>query len=182
MGEHPRFWVAFGIMILTFALCTIMSVYMVTAAHAAVDPQAGSAPQIIDIQDNPGGNVMEFYQNYQKLSKAGAIIRLHGYCASACTLILMREFTGIKACAADDRAVFAFHKPFAFDKRHNIVKTKASIRISRQMWASMLANFPYDVWNLLKDARIPSASEGDGENDVFVVPAIFFVPRCEAAK
>jgi hypothetical protein len=150
--------------------------------YAAVDPNEGSSPQIIDIQDSPGGNVREFYENYQKLSKEGAVIRLHGYCASACTLILLREFTGIKACAADPDAIFAFHKPYAFDKRHNIVKTKASIRTARQMWASMLANFPYDVWNLLKDARIPSASEGDSENDVFVVPVIFFVPRCEVSK
>lgn len=70
-------------------------------AYAAVDPNAGS-PKIIDIQDSPGGNVAEFYENYQKLSKEGVTIRLHGYCASACTLILLREFTGIKACAVDD--------------------------------------------------------------------------------
>ena len=153
-------------------------------AHAAVDPRAGSSPQVIDIQDSPGGNVAEFYTNYQKLSKEGAVIRLHGYCASACTLVLLREFTGIKACAVDQDVVFAFHKPFALDKHHHPVKTKASVRVAREMWAAMLAAMPYDVYMLLKDARIPSASEGDSENDVFVVPAIFFLPRCsnEAAK
>lgn len=40
MGEHPRFWIAFGIMLLTFALSTIMSVYMVTGAHAGVKDDA----------------------------------------------------------------------------------------------------------------------------------------------
>lgn len=160
-----------------------LSIALVAPVNAAVDPHAGSSPQIIDIQDSPGGNVKEFYDHFAELSKQGAIIRLHGYCASACTLVLLREFTGIKACAADANAVFAFHKPFAFDKRHNILKTKTAIKISRMMWASMLANFPYDVYQLLKDARIPSASEGDSENDVFVVPVIFFVPKCaEAAK
>lgn len=154
---------------------------IVTPAEAAVDPHAPTPP-IIDIQDNPGGNVKEFYDHFAELSKQGAIVRLHGYCASSCTLILLREFTGIKACAVDDKALFAFHKPFAFDKRHNILKTKASVRVSRQIWASMLANFPYDVYRLLKDARIPSATEGDPPDDLFVVPAIFFVPRCEASK
>lgn len=149
-------------------------------AYASVDPHAGSSPQIIDIQDSPGGNVKEFYDHFAELSKQGAIIRLHGYCASACTLVLLREFTGIKACAVDADVVFAFHKPYGFDKHHNILKTKASVRVARQMWASMLASFPYDVYQLLKDARIPSASEGDSENDVFVVPAIFFVPKCGA--
>jgi len=174
--RSPVFWLS--------SLVVLVCLFIVTApAHAAVDPHAGSSPQIIDIQNNPGGDVKEFYEHFSELSKQGAIIRLHGYCASACTLLLLREFTGIKACAADDQAVFAFHKPFAFDKRHNILKTKTAIKISRMMWASMLANFPYDVYQLLKDARIPSASEGDSENDVFVVPVIFFVPKCaEAAK
>lgn len=151
--------------------------------YAAVDPHEGSTPQVIDLKDDPGGNVKTYYEHFSELSRQGAIIRLHGYCASACTLVLLRELTGIKACAAEPDAVFAFHKPYAFDKRQRILKTKAAIRISRAMWAAMLAAMPYDVWNLLKDARIPSSSEGDSPNDVFVVPAIFFLPRCaEASK
>ncbi|TIM14451.1 MAG: hypothetical protein E5Y67_12285 [Mesorhizobium sp.] len=39
MGEHPRFWVSFGIMLLAFAFFTAMSVYMVTAAHAQQQAQ-----------------------------------------------------------------------------------------------------------------------------------------------
>lgn len=156
----------------------------INTAKAAVDPHAGSTPQVIDVQDDPGGNVKAYYEHYAELSKEGAIVRLRGYCASACSLILLREFTGIKACAVDQDVVFAFHKPFALDKHHHPVKTKASVRVARAMWAAMLAAMPYDVYMLLKDARIPSASEGDSENDVFVVPAIFFLPRCsnEASK
>lgn len=179
MDENPRFWVVFSILCAAIALCAVMSLYMVTAAHASTGPVA---PQIIDVQDDPGGNVLKYYKNYQELSKQGAIIRLHGFCASACALVLLREYTGIKACAADERAFFAFHKPFAFDKSKKILKTKAAIRVSRAMWAEMLADFPYDVYNLLKDARIPSASEGDSPNDLFVVPAIFFVPKCGAVQ
>lgn len=173
--RNPVYWLA--------GLIVLACLFIITApAHAAVDPHSGSTPQVIDIQDSPGGNVAEFYTNYQKLSQEGAVIRLHGYCASACTLVLLREFTGIKACAADPDVVFAFHKPFALDKHHHPVKTKASVRVARAMWAAMLAAMPYDVYMLLKDARIPSASEGDSENDVFVVPAIFFIPRCEAPQ
>lgn len=52
MGEHPRFWIAFGIMLLAFAVCTVMSVYMVTAAHAGVkdDAVVVTADSIIYVQ------------------------------------------------------------------------------------------------------------------------------------
>jgi hypothetical protein len=177
MGETPRFWVAFGILLSALALSAVMLVILTINAHAATEP----AQAIVDINNSPGGNLKEFYQNYKKLSDEHTVVRLHGYCASACTLLLLREFTGIKACAADERAIFAFHKPFTFDAHHNIVKTKTAARVSRAMWAEMLADFPYDVYNLLKDARIPSASEGADPSDLFVVPAFFFVPKCEVA-
>jgi len=176
-GERPSFWVSIGVMLLALSCLVVMFVYSITAAHAAIDP-AETSPRIIDIQNDPGGNVAEYYNNFKKLSEAGTIVRLHGYCASACTLVLLREYTGIKACAADENAIFAFHKPYMFDKRGKIVHTKASIRTARAMWAEMLAHFPYDVWNLLKDARIPSASEGDSQDDLFTVPVIFFLPKC----
>ncbi len=149
-------------------------------ANAAIDP-GESLPHIIDLQNDPGGNVAEYYNNFKKLSKQGTIVRLHGYCASACTLVLLREYTGIKACAADENAIFAFHKPFMFDTHHKIVKTKKTIKETRALWEQMLVSFPYDVYQVLKDARIPSATEGDSPNDLFTVPAFFFVPKCEAA-
>ncbi len=173
-GESRAFWVWLCVLVTAFALFTVMSVTMTIRAHAA--------PVVIDIQDDPGGSVKQYYEKYQELSREGTVIRIHGYCASACTLILLREMTGIKACAVDDKALFAFHKPFAFDRKHKIIKSKAAIQASRQIWATMLASFPYDVYTLLKDARIPSASEGDAQDDMFVVPAIFFVPKCEVAQ
>lgn len=166
-----------------FALIAAL-IYSAPAYASVPHPDVPQTPpvQVIDIQDSPGGNVAEFYNHFAELSKQGAIIRLHGYCASACTLILLREFTGIKACAVDQDVVFAFHKPYGFDKHHKVLKTKASVRVARAMWAAMLAAMPYDVYTLLKDARIPSASEGDSENDVFVVPAIFFLPKCAPSE
>lgn len=175
MGERPGFWIAFFTLLAALSLGVVMLVCTVIGAHAS------TGPQVIDIQDDPGGNVGEYYKRYNGISKAGAVVRIHGYCASACTLILLREFTGIKACAVDEQVVFAFHKPFEIHG-NKIVKSKKLIRTTRAIWADMLAHFPYDVYRLLKDARIPSATEGDSPDDMFVVPAIFFLPKCEAAK
>lgn len=180
MGENPRFWVVFSLWFAAIAVGCVMLLYHVTAAHAATEPTP-TVPQVIDIQNDPGGDMMERYKAYQEISKEGTVIRLHGYCASACTLVLLREFTGIKACATTD-AIFAFHKPYMLDKRQKIVKTKKAIRDTRAVWAQWMAHFPYDVYNLLKDARIPSVTEGDSQNDMFIVPAIFFVPACGAAQ
>ncbi len=192
-GESRACWIWLTVMVIAASLMAIGLVcrtialhpdamgFIVTPAEAAVDPHA-STPQVIDIDNDGGGNVMKYYEHYKELSNQGVTIRIHGYCASACTMILFREYTGIKACVADPDAVFAFHKPYAFDKSHSILKTKTAVRISRELWAMMLVSMPYDAYRLLKDARIPSATEGDSPDDVFVVPAIFFVPRCEAAK
>ena len=51
MGENPRFWVAFSILLLAFALFTIVSVWMTVQAHGEPLPE----PPIVHITDDPGG-------------------------------------------------------------------------------------------------------------------------------
>lgn len=177
--ETFRFLAWFSVLCIAAALSAVMAVFItINPATAATDP--ATAPKVYDVQDDPGGNVGEYYQGYQKLSKEGATIRFHGVCASACTMVLFREFTGIKACADED-AIFAFHKPFQKDDSGKAIQTDDVIQAAREVWTLWLVSFPYDVFNVLKDAPIPSPSEGDSMSDMFVVPAIFFVPQCEVA-
>ena len=170
MGEHPRFWVAFCVMLLGLAFFTIMSVYMVTAAHA------DTGPQIVNIKDDPGGNVGEYYRKYKVFSDTGTEIHFHGMCASACTIVLFTEFTGIKACADED-AIFAFHKPFT-EKDGKVIRSKTALKETRKLWTMWLEELPPPLRRYLQSARVPSATEGDEQNSMLIIPARLLMPKC----
>lgn len=167
-----RFVLWFTVLLLAFALSTVMSVYMVTAAHAEPIP----APQVIHITDDPGGNVGVYYRKYQALSSAGAEIHFHGMCASACTMVLFTDFTGIRACA-DEGAIFAFHKPFA-EKDGKPTRTKLAIRETRKLWVAWLEELPAPLRRYLQSVRVPSATEGDEQNTLLLIPGNLLLPRC----
>ncbi|MBZ9873064.1 hypothetical protein LB542_19645 [Mesorhizobium sp. BR1-1-9] len=171
MGENGRFWVAFGIMLLAFALATVMSVYMVTAAHA--EPGV----QVVHITDDPGGSVGEYYRKYKALSDAGTEIHFHGMCASACTMVLFQEFTGIRACA-DEGAIFGFHKPFQTKADGKVTRTKSARRETRKLWAMWLSALPDPLHRYLQGVRVPSATDGDETNTMLLIPGRILLPRC----
>jgi hypothetical protein len=170
MGEHRAFWVWFSMLLLAFAFFTIMSVYMVTAAHA------DTGPQIVNISNDPGGSVGEYYRKYQTLSDAGTEIHFHGGCYSACTMVLFTSFTGIRACA-DEGAVFGFHKPFA-EKDGKVDRTRTAAREARKIWTMWLEELPAPLRRYLKSIRVPSAAEGDEQNTLLLIPASLLLPRC----
>jgi hypothetical protein len=172
VGENPRFWVAFSILLLAFALFTIMSVWMTVQAHA--DPLP--APPIVHVTDDPGGSVSEYYRKYAALNAAGSEIHFHGMCASACTMVLFTEFTAIKACA-DEGAIFGFHKPFT-QMNGKVDRTKSARRATRKLWTAWLAELPLPLRSYLQRVRVPSATEGDEQNTMLVLPASMLLPRC----
>jgi hypothetical protein len=171
MGEHPRFWVAFGILLAALSLAMFMSVVLTIQAHA--EP----APSVIHITDDPGGSVGVYYRKYQALSAAGTEIHFHGVCASACTMVLFTEFTGIKACA-DEGAVFAFHKPFALMQDGKVMRSKKAVRAARKIWTAWLEELSPSLRKYLKSARVPSAAEGDEQNTLLLLPASILLPKC----
>ncbi|RUW04063.1 hypothetical protein [Mesorhizobium sp. M1A.F.Ca.IN.020.04.1.1] len=175
MGENPRFWVAFSILLATLALATFMTVFLTIQAHAEIEPQRPL--QVIDIQNDGGGSVMTYYKNYKRLSDEGAIIRYRGMCASSCTLVLLKEFTGIKACAADAGAFFAFHKPFILQDG-KVVRTKSAARGARKLWSMWLKSLPDGLHRYLQKAKVPSAAEGDEPNTMLFLPANLLLPKC----
>jgi hypothetical protein len=174
-GEHPRFWVAFGILLLAFAFFTIMSVTMVIRAHAEPAP----APSVIHITDDPGGSVGEYYRKYAALSAAGTEIHFHGICASACTMVLFTSFTGIRACA-DEGATFAFHKPFQ-QINGKVIRTKTARRETRKLWKMWLEELSPPLRKYLASVRVPSATEGDEQNVLLLIPAKFLLPKCSVS-
>ncbi|RTL72361.1 MAG: hypothetical protein EKK41_05055 [Hyphomicrobiales bacterium] len=172
MGENSRFWVAFSILLLAFALFTIMSVWMTIQAHAEPLP----SPPIVHITDDPGGNVGVYYQKYAALDAAGAEVHFHGMCASACGIVLFQRFTHIRACA-DDGAIFGFHKPFQ-ERDGKVVRTKSAVRDTRKLWAMWLRALPDPLRKYLQRVRVPSAAEGDEQNVMLILPGSLLLPKC----
>jgi hypothetical protein len=171
-GETTRFWVAFGILLATLALCTVMLVTLTIRAHAEPKP---SRP-VVNITDDPGGSVSEYYTKYAALNAAGAEIHFHGMCASSCTIIFFQEFTNIRACA-DDGAIFGFHKPFQ-ERDGKVVRTKSAVRDTRKVWAMWLRALPDPLRKYLQRVRVPSAAEGDEQNVMLILPGSVLLPHC----
>jgi hypothetical protein len=153
-------------------ICTL--VLGIAIAHAS--PEPGPSPSVIHITDDPGGNVAEYYRKYQALSNAGTEIHFHGICASACTMVLFTEFTGIKACA-DEGTIFAFHKPFA-EKDGKIMRSKKAVRETRKLWTMWLDELPQPLRQYLSNVHVPSAAEGDEQNTLLLLPGNALLPRC----
>ena len=138
-------------------------------------PPSQSGP-VVHITDDPGGNIGEYYRKYEALNAAGAEIHFHGLCASACTIVLFKTFTNIKACA-DEGTLFGFHKPFE-EKNGEPVRTKSAVRVTRKLWAEWLEMLSDPLRTYLKKAHVPSAAEGDEQNTMLVMPASWLLPRC----
>jgi hypothetical protein len=172
-GETPRFWVAFGSLLVALALCVVMLVVLTIRAHA--DPMI-PAPSVVHITDDPGGSVQEYYRKYAALSAAGTEVHFHGMCMSACTMALFTSFTGLKSCA-DEGATFGFHKPFALING-KVVRTKAARRETRKIWAMWLEELPLPLRKYLASVRVPSATDGDEQNTLLLIPAKFLLPAC----
>jgi hypothetical protein len=171
-GETPRFWVAFGILLAALALCAVMLVTLTIRAHAEPLP----APPVVYITDDPGGSVVEYYKKYQALNAAGAEVHFHGLCASACGIVLFQEFTAIRACA-DEGAIFGFHKPFQ-ERDGKVIRTKSAVRDTRKLWAAWLQALPDRLRAYLQRVHVPSATEGDEQNTMLILPGSLLLPRC----
>jgi hypothetical protein len=171
-GESRAFWVWLCVLILAACLFAVMSVTMVIRAHAEPAP---SRP-VVNITNDPGGSVGEYYRKYQALSDAGTDVHIHGICASACSLLLFTRFTGIRACA-DEGAIFGFHKPF---EQHDgkVMRSKRAVRETRKLWVAWLAELPLPLKHYLENVRVPSAAEGDEQNTMLILPASLLLPKC----
>lgn len=171
-----RFLLWFSVLLLALAFFTIMSVTMVIRAHAEPGEAAPMSPPVVNITDDPGGSVMTYYQKYRSLNAAGAEIHFHGGCYSACTLVFLKEFTNIHACA-DDGAIFGFHKPFQ-ERDGKVVRTKSAVRDTRKVWAMWLRALPDPLRKYLQRVRVPSAAEGDEQNVMLILPGSVLLPKC----
>lgn len=92
----------------TFALPALIAAALLIqpAAAAAQQRFADTPPNTLDIMNNSGGNVVEAIQRRSQLERYPGLIRIRGYCRSACTIYLTMK----NACLGD-RASVGFHAP-----------------------------------------------------------------------
>lgn len=66
-------------------LCLWLSALVLALPLPAMAEQAQS--RFIDISNNAGGNVLDMVRYREKLARSGKIVRIRGYCRSACTIL-----------------------------------------------------------------------------------------------
>ncbi|WP_255471274.1 hypothetical protein [Paracoccus sp. M683] len=91
---------------LTRALRLVSLVLALSLPMAALPPTPAAAQGVIDIINDSGGNVMDAVSRRQRLQASGKLVRIRGYCRSACTIYLSLP----NACLAP-RATVGFHAP-----------------------------------------------------------------------
>ena len=93
-------------MVLRFVLLLVM-VFLL-----AIMILGGSARSEVYIKNDPGGLIGEYAIKYGDIIKRGEHVHISGYCASACTMVLMLPRSQV--CAEPD-AIFGFHSPVTIE-------------------------------------------------------------------
>lgn len=80
---------------------------LVAAFCAAMLPHGAAADsRYIDVSNHPGGNVLEMVRYREQLARSGKIVRIRGYCRSACTIL-----TTLPNACLGPRSRIGFHAP-----------------------------------------------------------------------
>lgn len=88
-----------------------------------------------EIVDDGGGSVDEFKEALRMIKTQKMGVKIDGYCASACTMLLNKEY-GIDVCVTPS-AKLMIHKPFLVQYSvtgYKIIKTLPSILKSEQIY------------------------------------------------
>jgi len=122
------------------------------------------------IRDDGGGRVDEFREaiDYFKQNKIG--LKVGGYCASACTLVLDKQ-AKLDVCVTPNASML-IHSPYAMINTPNgpqpvfLVLTAVT---ADKMLKEFLDIYPDWLIAYLKDKRIPSVAKGDAPNEMVEV-------------
>ena len=139
------------------------------------DGRFANAPKEIqryEIVDDGGGSVKEFQDALKFIKSTGLGIKIDGYCASACTLVVGANYN-LDVCVTP-KARLMLHKPFLVrfgPLGYEIVKTIPAIHTSEKIWESDFYR-QYPVWlrtEIDKNGGVPSVYTGSQPSEMFVV-------------
>jgi len=152
-------------------LPSLLALSLITPTAASDGRFADPVPTVTryTIENDPGGVVQEFQEAIKMMKQSGNGVRLNGYCASACTL-LMDESLKMDVCVTE-RAELRIHKPFKVRLGFHIVRTIPAIYGSEKIWLSeFYYKFPKWLQKYIEEnGGAPSVYTGSSPSDMLVV-------------
>jgi len=145
----------------TIAAAALMTLTVLTGSyHAQARPDHIAEPERWIIRNDGGGNVMNFMESLDYMRKNNMAVKVGGYCASACTLILSTDYK-IDVCLMPD-VKFGFHQPYAMDGLGRIYYTIPFVVQAEKLWRELFyAKYPTFVQKMI-DAHggVPAVYKG----------------------
>ena len=97
-----------GATILRFIATAFFAAAIIVAVKASANPHRGE----VYIKNDPGGLIGEYAIKYGGIMARGEHVRIGGFCASACTMVLIVPLDHI---CAEPGATFMFHSPVTIE-------------------------------------------------------------------
>lgn len=76
---------------------------------------------VVYIKNDPGGLISEYASKYDNIMQRGQYVHISGFCASACTMVLVVPRDHV---CAEASAVFGFHALTDMDGKIDLARTK----------------------------------------------------------
>ena len=147
-------------MTMAMILRFIATAFFAAAIVVAVGASAKQHPRNeILIKNDPGGLIGEYAMKYGRIMQRGEHVRISGYCASACTTVLILPRDHI--CAEPD-ATFGFHSPTTIEGK---IDPELTWQFYRQFYPPVIQR---------RLAMRPLTT------DLLVVVATTLVPECKS--
>lgn len=141
--------------------------YLATSDAKAVPTKKTVKEERYIIKEDGGGSVSTFQESLKYISSQSMKIKIDGYCASACTLILDPSYK-LDVCVTP-KVKFGFHQPYAMDGLGRVHYTIPFIATAEKVWKEIFYK-RYPDWVREKiDANggVPAVYRGYGPSDVF---------------
>lgn len=152
-------------------LPVLLALSMATPIAASDGRFTDPVPEVtrFTIENDPGGIVQEFQEAIKWMKESGNGIRLNGFCASACTL-LMDESLEMDICVTE-KASLGIHKPYMARAGFFIVRTIPAIYRSELLWQKeFYKKYPNWLQEFIdNNGGAPSVYTGSATTDILTV-------------
>lgn len=142
----------------------VLAAMFITPASARPDHPIKEDRYIV--RNDGGGNVDTFQRSLDYMKKNNMKLKVGGYCASACTLLLDAK-RNLDVCVMPD-VKFGFHQPYAMDGLGRIHYTIPFIVEAEKIWKEdFYKKYPGWVQKKIDDAGgVPAVYKGRQPQDV----------------
>lgn len=134
---------------------TLIALALLAALAAPAEAQQRSGiyrqGQFIDVWNHRGGNVLQMVQTREQLAATGQVVRIRGYCRSACTIL-----TTLPNACLGPKARIGFHAPRIPNTQ--IIPPYVD-QIMGNFYRAGIRDRWFGGWNRSRDMQVISARE-----------------------